>query len=395
MAIEWRHAPIVGEEGCVRLSGDGHFSLPADDAGWPSGDGFSFLIDLQADLASEQTVFGAREADGTAIVLRQHAGGALNHVGLEVADSAGGVIAATFRLSDAHGKRLVCNVDPRRGEAEMYELQQWGLDRAAEVTYEQRRPLNALAPMQGPIFLSGARERNEQRGSFTGRVANLAIFGDKRDAASIEALRSASMERSSADVPRLDPNALNDDGRELLLDDYRKLAELARATSIGASDTREASVVAYRWLCDRTPLLVRASNALGIQLSFPDLDPMRGYTSKVKELRPVFLYHRDRWEGGWLPRSAFLEDMAFWIGTDSKSVSWEAFIRFVRNKMGGGHYDPDDRKRWHDALESMIKETKVGGDRWIDVKMQVLAAALAFTVESCGVIALIESLAST
>jgi hypothetical protein len=126
-------------------------------------------------------------------------------------------------------------------------------------------------------------------------------------------------------------------------------------------------------------------------MSFPDLNPMREYTAAVQSDRPVFLYHRDRWEGDWLPRGAFLSDMAFWLGVGSRSISWDAFIKFVRNKLGGGHFDPDDRKRWHESFEAMIKETSVGGEQWMNVKMQVLAQALQFAVDSCGLITLLRT----
>jgi hypothetical protein len=77
--------------------------------------------------------------------------------------------------------------------------------------------------------------------------------------------------------------------------------------------------------------------------------------------------------------------MAFWLAGEWE-VSWEAFIKFVRNKLGGGHFDPDDRKRWHVQLDSMIRETEISGEAWIDVKMLALSRALLFAAESCGLL---------
>jgi hypothetical protein len=114
---------------------------------------------------------------------------------------------------------------------------------------------------------------------------------------------------------------------------------------------------------------------------------MRAYTERVIEDKPVFLYHRDRWEGDWLPLSVFLGGMAFWVGGE-RQVSWEAFLKFVRNKLGGGHFDPDERKRWQLELNAMARETTIGGEAWIDVKMLTLVRALLFAAESCGLLAL-------
>jgi hypothetical protein len=79
--------------------------------------------------------------------------------------------------------------------------------------------------------------------------------------------------------------------------------------------------------------------------------------------------------------------MAFWVSGEQK-VSWEAFLKFVRNKLGGGHFDPDERKRWQRQLDAMARETRIGGEAWLDVKMLVLARALLFAADSCGLAAL-------
>ncbi len=104
---------------------------------------------------------------------------------------------------------------------------------------------------------------------------------------------------------------------------------------------------------------------------------------------PVFYYHRDVWEGDWLALSAFRGDLAFWVAGERR-ISWEGFVKFVRNKLGGGHFDPEDRKRWQVQLDSMIRETEVNGEAWIDVKMLALVQALMLSAESCGLLALAQ-----
>lgn len=100
--------------------------------------------------------------------------------------------------------------------------------------------------------------------------------------------------------------------------------------------------------------------------------------------KPIFYFSYDRWEGNWLPPSAFLDDATFWLGNAQRDVSWAAFIRFVRNKLGGGHFDPDDRKRWQEELHALATETSVAEEEWLNVKMLALARGLCFAVESCG-----------
>jgi hypothetical protein len=50
--------------------------------------------------------------------------------------------------------------------------------------------------------------------------------------------------------------------------------------------------------------------------------------------------------------------MAFWVGGE-REVSWEALVKFVRNKLGGGHSTPTiasggsfSSMRWHGRPET-------------------------------------------
>ncbi len=83
-----------------------------------------------------------------------------------------------------------------------------------------------------------------------------------------------------------------------------------------------------------------------------------------------------------------MNDATLWLGRTQREVSWAAFVAFVRNKLGGGHFDPDDRKRWQEELAALTTETKVDGEEWLGVKMLTLARALRFGVESSGFMSL-------
>jgi hypothetical protein len=116
MAVQYRQAPIIGEEGCARVDDEGYVSVPATD--WLNPDGFSFLLDFQADVVREQTVFGATESGGSRIVLKQHVGGQQNRMRLEIGHATGGGIVADLTASEAHGKRVLCTAYPARAGVE-------------------------------------------------------------------------------------------------------------------------------------------------------------------------------------------------------------------------------------------------------------------------------------
>jgi hypothetical protein len=189
-------------------------------------------------------------------------------------------------------------------------------------------------------------------------------------------------------VPTLRPGALDEEGSETFREDWGKLRRWLDQGQLTRGDTRDAAAIAHMWLCDRKPLLGRFADHYGLQVSLPDLHPLRAYSELARESNPVFMYQADHWEGNWLAPSNFLNDMAFWLA-GHREVSWVAFIKFVRNKLGGGgHFDPEDRKRWQQQLNTMIRESSVGGQEWMNVKMLALVRALVFTAESCGLVAL-------
>jgi hypothetical protein len=324
-------APIVGEEGCVRFSdAAAHATLPAQ--GFSLGGGFSFLLDFQSDVMEEQTVFGAREDGGPTLVLTDCPGGEWGDLQFEVRDRAGRAFVADARTSGAHGRRLLCRLDPEKNLLSVVELQPWSAGEPLDVTVRQANAPSDLPGFTNPICLSGCNVNGTRRGQFLGRAAEFALFNHFLPDDRVEPLRSSSVTRVAADLPAFDGSvpALDEEGRLLFVDDAQQLREWIEAGGLERRDTRVASGLAFRWLCDRRPLLRRVSDHYGVLLSLPDLDPLRAYTEAVKNDRPVFIYHRDRWEGNWLAPTAFLGDMAFWLAGEHE-VSWEAFIKFVRN----------------------------------------------------------------
>jgi hypothetical protein len=385
--VAMRQAPVVGDEGCVRfVDGSGYASLPASN--FSLGQGFSFLLDFQGDRLEEQTVFGAREKDGSTLILIDSPGQEWGVIRLEIVDRSGRAFVADARTSGSHGRRIACRVLAEDNRLEVAELQPWTGGDPLKVAVRRADSPHDFPPFRNPIFLSGCNVDGTRQGQFLGRAAEFAIFDNVLAEDRLVPLRSSSKTRADDDLPRANGTALDEEGRQLFVEDVEQLREWVGAGRLDRRDTRAASTLAFRWICDRRPLLKRLSDYYGVLLSLPDLNPMRSYTEAVLEDQPVFLYHRDRWEGDWLALSAFLGDMAFWVGDLQRQVSWEAFIKFVRNKLGGGHFDPDERRRWQVQLDVMFRATEIDGEAWIDVKMLVLVRALLVTAESCGLEAL-------
>jgi hypothetical protein len=144
-------------------------------------------------------------------------------------------------------------------------------------------------------------------------MAHVAIFERMLEPSSASNLPAASVTRASSDLPTLRLGALDDEGRETFLEDYAKLRRWQDQGHLTRGDTRDAAAIAHMWLCDRQPLLSRFADHYGLQMSLPDLHPLRAYSELARESNPVFMYHEDRWEGNWLAPSLFLNDLAFWL----------------------------------------------------------------------------------
>lgn len=95
MAIQYRQAPIVGEEGCVHFDGDSYASLPIQGQPFLDEAGFTFVLDCQTDEPVEQYVFCNEEEDGRRFALTIHSGHQRGVLKFEVADPQGATFVAT------------------------------------------------------------------------------------------------------------------------------------------------------------------------------------------------------------------------------------------------------------------------------------------------------------
>lgn len=215
----------------------------------------------------------------------------------------------------------------------MVELQPWSPAEPLPVSVLRADGPADFPGFADPLCLSGCNVGRERHGKFLGRAANVALFNKVLGNDRIGPHRDAANSRAGGDLPAIDRGALDEEGRRLFVDDADQLREWTEMGGLARRETRHGAVLAYRWLCDRRPLLKRVADYYGVLLSLPDLDPHRALTQAMLEDQPSFFYQRDTWGGNWLTLSAFLGDMAFWVAGD-RPVSWEAFVKFIRNKLG-------------------------------------------------------------
>lgn len=383
MAITQSQAPIVGDDPCIHLDGDECITAPLENEDLFSG-AFSLLLDLQTDEPVENVVLGARTRAGPGLALSANAGDVPGLFRFEAADTEGRRFVATAQASESAGKRIFCAFDPPNNEWHIAEVQPWAPGDLLVVNHEQADGPKISEPLGDPVVLGGCNEQGTPTAGFRGRLAHFALFEDLLDPSRIADFRAASASRAVGDMPSGQMGELTEEGRGLFLDDYERLVSWTDQPHLSRAETRDVSVIAYRWLQDVHPLLPGLADHYGAQLSLPDLNPMRAYRKAVTDLEPSFHYSSDRWEGKWLPPSAFLDEPTFWLPEAKRDVSWAALVKFIRNKLGGGHYDPEDRKRWQEELNALATETKVSGEDWLDVRMMALARALRLAAESCG-----------
>jgi hypothetical protein len=378
--IEYAQAPIApGSQRCVRLADGGRVERE-EGLGLGATD-VSFIVDTQLECSGRHPVLRyADEHRAFGFDLERRPADITAHVWLGTGSDWS---YGTSILSATTGKRLVVRLQARARVALIDEIQPWGPSTRQSVS---------LSPGDGLVrnwkgFRVGGASGEVPGESYRGRVAEVAAFDRLLDTDRLEAYREASLPEDPANVPTFKPEALDDEGRELFLADYRQLVRWHNAGSLDHRELRAASSLAHMWLFDY-PLLQRLSDHYGAMLSFPDLRRSRALAQRVEEDKPALWSPQSEHDGDWVPLSTFREDLACWLGQSDYVVTWSAFVKFVRNKLGGGHYDPEDRKRWQRELAELARQTKIGGEPWLVETMLTLVRSLILSADGSGLAAL-------
>ena len=216
-------------------------------------------------------------------------------------------------------------------------------------------------------------------GPFAGRLAELFILGDGNP--SVAALAAAT------DNPMgLRHGDLTDPSQEELELFRRGLGRLRQwvAAPMTAVDMRDASALLFSWLFDRTPILVDLARRYGVQLWLPGMSGQAArYEAAVLQSGAVAMIQGSRGPESpmgfsWTPLEEWRQQPMF--HAQGEPISAERFVKFVRNKLGGAHFDEEDRAQWQRQLLEVVGGLRLGGEPALEFQMrnaveQVLLAA--------------------
>ena len=127
----------------------------------------------------------------------------------------------------------------------------------------------------------GFRDHGQVTGFFNGRLANVALWQGTLTADEAQALANSVDNPTGLNVASL--TALTDEFKDRFRRDLARLREWAETAQLTLNQMDDASLLVFRWLFDRHPLLVEICKSLGIQLWLP------GSTADLRDAVPRFL----------------------------------------------------------------------------------------------------------
>lgn len=373
--------PIVGSEGgSTWFAGDGHVAVP--DFPLRSASEFFLGLDLQPDDCEPQVLLGAVWGRAALLVETNTLGD--RSLTVTVRDEMDRSLVARTELSRSASHRMLVTGDLRPPWISVHELQPWARDPGCALVVETdvTEPPSAWLPSQAGFAMSGSLVNGTHQPGYVGRIAEVYLGDHAMDASRPVALAHASDNPTALTYERLmaPTRALLDRFRR----DLRRLRDWAASSRSAASDLDDASLILYRWLFDTHPVLVDLAASLGVQLWLPGMsDRERRYLDVVLEDKPIFqmtgvLGPESAFGFAWEPLDQWRKSPAF--HTNGHPVSHEALIKFVRNKLGGGHFDEHDRTKWQRDLVGFTAGLRVMGQDALLYQLRAVAEAVLFGV---------------
>jgi hypothetical protein len=382
-------APILGEGATCHLHAEGYIeggTLGQFGTGLSSG--FHLGMDVQPEDDKHLTLCGTGVSGKTSFAVFLNASDAGRRLQVEVRDDYGRTLMGFTQLSGWPAKRLFISVDPPKNQIRFSEVNLHEGNSELETIYIKSENPCHFSNFSHALLLGGFNLDGVRQGSYTGRLGNFYLNGngslsDER----LEKYRRASREDITSiygNRPKVTPSQ---ERRAVFTDDLSKLKKWLTQPSLSDSEMRDASVILYRWLSDKHALLQDLCDELGIQLSLPgESDAARGYHEAVQKdkpayAQPVHIGRRSILGFKWVPLNQFLNDTAFVV--EGHVVTHDAFIKFVRSKLGGGHFDEVDRRKWQKTLA--VLPVYLGSDRAMNFHMKQVLHSVLDSIEGCGV----------
>lgn len=358
--------PVLGEGTSYHFQSQGYLEMGTlGDLGRQMSEGFYIGIDIQIESKTQQSICGVIISGETAFVIHLNTGGVFSRLQIEIRDDNRKVLRGCTQLSNEAAKRLLISVDPSNNNIEVYEINLQEADITRSINYLERGSPTDFSDFRYPFLVSGYNSDGARQGSFIGRISQIFLNNKILSAEQVDRLRQVSREeikRIYGQRPNIPYSA---ERQELFIDHLTKLRRWSSQASLSRSDMRDASNIVFVWLFDRNALLQDLCDELGLQLSLPGASDNSSLGFK------------------WVPLSGFRDEVAFHV--QGHTVSHQDFVKMVRNKLGGGHFDILERKQWQMNLKTYSDAIRLGGHEALNLQMKMLVEVLLQTVESCGI----------
>ena len=161
--------------------------------------------------------------------------------------------------------------------------------------------------------------------------------------------------------------------------DLGRLRRWGSQSVLTRDDLDDASLLVYRWLFDKHPVLVDLCTLLGVQLWLPGMSAReQAYVDAVDALGPAFRVQgvigmNSPFGLAWRPLTAWRRESGFHV--DGHGVAREALVRFVRNKLGAGHFDQVERTKWQRDLTALSSSLIVMGQDALSYQMRAIVGS--------------------
>jgi hypothetical protein len=381
--------PILGVGASVRFLEGGHTVLGTlGDFGSQLARGFTLGIDLQSEKKTEQVVCGSLRSNRTGFAITYNDSDTPHLIKIHIRDDSGRELIATAALSDRAGKRLFLRINPVNNLVTITELTSHSFAQRS-TSYLTKDSPQEFSNFDDPIILSGCMIDGTRKGNFVGRTAQVALWNIVLGDDQIDDLKIATFTEIASTYGQRTALSPDIERREVFLDDLAKLRQWKSQASLARSSARDASTVIFKWLFDKRPLLLDLCDEVGIQLSFPGTSQEgRRYIDKILASTPSFYQLGVIGAGAphgfnWKPLAMFRDDIAFQVG--GHTVTHESFVKLVRHKLGGAHFDKADRQKWQRDLKAYSDQMRLGEIDAICYQMKMLIRAVIQAVEGCGI----------
>jgi len=380
--------PILGVGASVRLTG-GHIDLGTlGEFGRGLAKGITLGIDCQAEKLGDYILCGSASYTKTVFLISYYVRPSHQYIRIRIRDDAGRNLITTAKLSLAAAKRLIIRVNPPHN---FVRVSQSTIHAASDIhlEYSLAEGPSEFTDLRNPFVVSGFSYDSGHKGSFVGRTANVFLLSSCLSDEEVSELEDATVQELNATYgirPSIPPSS---ERRQVFIQDLSRLRRWVSKPQINASEAREASTLLHMWLFDPHPLLTDLCDELGVQLSFPcQTTEAMEYIEKIIAMKPSFYQvgvHGARALHGhdWQPLGAFGEEIAFHV--EGHSVSHESFVKLVRHKLGGAHFDIQDRNKWQWDLKAYSDKIRLSGAQAINYQMRSLLKAVYEAIKGCGI----------